>query len=170
MGTSLNNLFSYLRTWDYENCVRSVRPTFQFVDLLILSKSVALKNEIAEFEILKFEVSNFRNFEKLKSRGRAPEIDEYPHEKSLKSWICISYLSKSMKWTFGIFLFSNEGIPSTPQHIDSHSCTRPGWSHSLSWWRFGFSRQGRPQITPKSSRVLAWSSHPDNSGPFIPPW
>ena len=23
-------------------------------------------------------------------------------------------------------LFSNEGIPSTPQHTDSHPCTRPG--------------------------------------------
>ena len=25
-------------------------------------------------------------------------------------------------------LFSNEGIPSTPQHTDPHPCTRPRWS------------------------------------------
>ena len=32
------------------------------------------------------------------------------------------------------FLFSSEGIPSTPQNTDPHPCARPGWSRSLSEW------------------------------------
>ena len=27
-----------------------------------------------------------------------------------------------------------QGVPSTPQHTDSHPCTRPEWSRSLSEW------------------------------------
>ena len=82
---------------------------------------------------------------------------------SPKSWICISYLSKiwnghlvicngffenirhflkprnhkpqtKHQETLHLFLFSSNGIPSTPQHIDSHPCTRPAWSRSLSGW------------------------------------
>ena len=29
---------------------------------------------------------------------------------------------------------SSKGVASTPQHTNSHPCTRPGWSRSLSGW------------------------------------
>ena len=58
--------------------------------------------------------------------------DENSLNKSPKSWICISYLSKNMN-----FYISSKGIPSTPQHTDSHPCTRPpswGTRESLGPW------------------------------------
>ena len=74
-----------------------------------------------------FEVVNFV-FWKMENRRRAPEHDEDPYEKPLKSWIWISYLSKTWNRHLVTFLFSSKGPPSTPQHFDSHPCIRsPSW-------------------------------------------
>ena len=47
------------------------------------------------------------------------EMMEIGKIKSTTSWICISYLSKPWNGHLPTFLFSSEGIPSTPHHSDS---------------------------------------------------
>ena len=61
----------------------------------------------------------------------------------------MNFISMKKPWNGHLvtFVFSSKGIPSTPQHSDSHPCTRPGWSRSLSGWsrsqEMGKNKEGR---------------------------
>ena len=104
-----------------------------------------------------YRFSSYLNFGYLLLDGHR-EMTKVPANKSSKPWMWISYLSKawngnlvtcvcaSKYWinlwnpeihkTYVTRIKSIERIPSTPQHSDSHPCTRPRFSRSLSRWYF----------------------------------
>ena len=102
------------------------------------------KSEIWKLEIWKFRNDNFDilKFGKcfLRWTCRVPHVLSKFVKMGTRNKISKNHgyefhIYQNMKWKFGNFcIFSSKGIPSTPQHTDSHPCTRPGWSHSLSWW------------------------------------
>ena len=76
-----------------------------------------------------------------------------------------------------------QGVPSTPQHTDSHACTKPGWSRSLSGWSRSChnpahsgekinlpakkSNEPRP---PGYSAPMFWGAHPRQPKTHSSPW
>ena len=48
---------------------------------------------------------------------------------------------ENMKWAFANFCISSKESPAPPQHSDSHPCTRPMWSRSLSEWSRSLKKQ-----------------------------
>ena len=57
-------------------------------------------------------------------KGGRRKMMKIPVKISSKSWRWDQYLSKTWNWNL-VTLLSGTGIPSTPQHTDSHPCTRP---------------------------------------------
>ena len=60
---------------------------------------------------------------------RLPKNDEDSRNKIFKI-LDMSFISikKTWNWHLVNFVFSNKGISCSPQHTDSHLCTRPGFS------------------------------------------
>ena len=98
-------LFSYLIIWNYD-CLKVSVPNF-LKSLKLFLKFWTFGNWKGRLRL--FENLNFWNFESRK----------------LEIW-------KFKIWKLNIWKFSSKGIPSTPQHSDSHPCTRLKWSRSLS--------------------------------------
>ena len=71
---------------------------------------------------------------------------------------------KALTGNLVTFVFSSKAIPSTPQHSDSHTCTRPRWSRSLSWWAHEGGINKQPGVRNGSRicwAILAPISHID---------
>ena len=76
----------------------------------------------------------------MKFRRRAPTMMKIPVKDLQNIGYEFHTYQKTSNGNLVTFVFPSEGVPSTPQHSDSHPCTRPRWSRSLSWWSRSLSR------------------------------
>ena len=139
---------NYFYLWRHQDTQRKSKKSLEhFKDMIFVNLNIS-------------EIHIFDNFRKDGHR----KMMKIRLIKSWNSWIRHQYLS-NMKWKFDnsyiCFSFSSKGIPSTPQHTDSHPCTRPGSSRSLSEWSRSLTSKALIDAARLLLRAAVWQCIPD---------
>ena len=116
-GSILGTYFSYLRIFIVEHCVHFLRVFDCFSMVSRLDFRIFVFLELWNLDRCFLGTLNFIF---LKFWRQTPNNDEDPRKTIFKSLDMNFIWIKNMKWPFAIFLLSSKGIPSTPQHSDSH--------------------------------------------------